>query len=44
MATIQTADATLTFLKSVVPGAGTFTVTGNANATAATTVAFTVQN
>jgi hypothetical protein len=43
-ATIQTADATLTFLKSVVPGAGTFTVTGNANATAATTVAFTVQN
>jgi len=43
-ATIQTADATLTFLKSVVPGAGAFTITGNANATAATTVAFTVQN
>ncbi len=43
-ATLQTADATLTFIKSVVPGAGSFVITGNANATAATKVAFTVQN
>lgn len=44
LAVVQTADATLTFIKSVVPGAGSFTITGNAAATAATTVAFVVLN
>lgn len=43
-AVIQTADATLTTLLRVVPGAGTFTITGNANATAATNVGWIVFN
>lgn len=41
---IQTADATLTFIKSCVPASGSFTITGNANATAATKVGFLVFN
>lgn len=41
---LQTTDATLTFIKSCVPSAGSFTVTGNANATAAVTVGFLVIN
>lgn len=41
---LQTADGTLTTIRSVVPGSGSFTVTGNANATAATKVAFLVIN
>jgi hypothetical protein len=44
LAQIQTADATLLYIKSVVPGAGSFVITGNANATAATTVAWVVIN
>jgi hypothetical protein len=43
-ATMQATDATCTSIKSVVPTAGSFTVTANANCTAATKVAFTVQN
>lgn len=41
---LQFADATLTFIKTCVPGAGSFTITGNANATANTKVGFTVFN
>lgn len=41
---LENNDATLTFLKSVVPGAGSFTVTGNANATAAVNFKFVVVN
>jgi hypothetical protein len=41
---LQVADATLTQILRVVPGAGSFTITGNANATAATKVAFIVIN
>jgi hypothetical protein len=37
-------DATLTFVKSVVPAAGSFTITGNAAATANTKVGFLVIN
>lgn len=37
-------DATLTSIKSIVPGAGSFTVTGNANATANTKFGFLVIN
>jgi hypothetical protein len=43
-AVLQFQDATLTFLRGVVPGAGSFTINGNANATAATKVAFIVIN
>ncbi len=43
-AALQFVDATLTEVLSVVPGAGSFTINGNANATAATKVAFTVTN
>lgn len=39
-AQLQTADGTLTFIKSVVPGAGSFVVTGNASATGNTDVAW----
>lgn len=42
LAQLATADATLTFIKSVVCAAGSFTVTGNANATADTKVSFIV--
>jgi hypothetical protein len=38
------ADATLTSILGVTPGAGSFTVTGNANATAAKTFSFLVVN
>lgn len=41
---IQTADATCTFIKSVVPSSGSFVVTVNANCTAATVVGFIVFN
>jgi hypothetical protein len=41
---IQSADATLTGIVSVVPGAGSFTFTGNAAATAACKVGFIVIN
>jgi len=41
---LQANDATLTDIKSVVPAAGSFTVTGNAAATAATAFAFLVIN
>lgn len=43
-AMLQTADATLTSIKSIVPGAGSFTITGNANATANTNVCWFVVN
>lgn len=41
---IRTADATCTFVKSVVAGAGTFTITMNAACTAETSVGFMVTN
>jgi len=41
---IQSADATLTGIVSVVPSAGSFVFTGNANATAACKVGFIVVN
>jgi hypothetical protein len=44
VAVLQFVDATLTQILSVVPGAGSFTVTGNANATAATKVGWIVFN
>lgn len=44
IATLESADATLTTLLRVVPGAGSFVVTGNANATAATAFKFAVLN
>lgn len=37
-------DATFTQILSCVPGAGSFTITGNANATAATKISFVVYN
>lgn len=40
----ETADATLTTILSVVPGAGSFVVTGNAAATATTKFSFLVVN
>ena len=43
-ATLQFGDATLTTILRVVPGSGSFVITGNANATAATKVAFFVIN
>jgi hypothetical protein len=43
-ATLQFVDATLTTIRTVVPGAGSFVITGNGNATAATKVAFFVVN
>lgn len=42
MVMLETNDATATFLKSVVPAAGSFTVTVNANATATTKFSFFV--
>jgi len=42
--TLQFIDATFTQILSVVPGAGSFTITGNAVATAATKIAFLVVN
>lgn len=44
LAVLQTTDAALLYIKSVVPGSGSFTITGNATATAAVTVAFLVIN
>lgn len=44
VAFLQTADGTLTFIKSVVPGAGSFVITGNANATGTTKVGWVVFN
>lgn len=41
---IRTADATCTFVKSVVPSAGSFTITLNAGCTAETSVGFLVLN
>lgn len=41
---LQTADGTLTFVKSVVPAAGSFVVTGNANATGNTNFGWFVFN
>lgn len=42
--TIRTADATATFIKSIVPGSGSFVITLNAAATAETSVGFLVTN
>jgi hypothetical protein len=42
LATLNSTDGTLLYLKSVVPADGSFTITGNANATAATKVTFLV--
>lgn len=44
IATLQFVDATLTQILSVVPGSGSFTITGNATATASTKIAFLVVN
>lgn len=41
---IRTADATATFIKSIVPGSGSFVITLNAAATAETSVGFVVTN
>lgn len=41
---IQTADATFTDIHSVVPSNGSFTITGNANATGTTKICFFVVN
>lgn len=42
-AVLQSNDATLTQLLRVVPGSGSFTITGNGNATAATNVAWSLE-
>lgn len=42
-AVLQTVDATLTQVLSVVPASGSFTVHGNANATAATNIAWRLE-
>jgi VCBS repeat-containing protein len=42
--TLETIDGTLTQILTCVPGAGTFTVTGNANATGTTKFSFVVMN
>lgn len=42
--TLEFIDATLTTILTVVPGAGSFVVTGNANATAATKFGWVVIN
>lgn len=44
LAVLQFVDATATQILSVVPGSGSFTITANANATAATKIAFLVIN
>lgn len=44
MAVIRTADATLTSIKNVVPSANSFVITGNAVATAETSIGFVVIN
>lgn len=44
IAVLRSADATLTFIKSVVTAAGSFTVTGNAAATGACAFDFLVVN
>lgn len=43
-AVVSSVDGTLTSLKSVVPGAGSFVITGNANATGVTNVDWFVLN
>lgn len=42
--TLEFVDATLTFIRTAIPTAGSFTVTGNANATAATKFSWLVIN
>lgn len=42
--TLEFIDATLTTILTVVPGSGSFVVTGNANATAATQIGWVVIN
>lgn len=42
LVTLEFIDATLTQILTVVPGAGSFVVTGNGNATAATKIGWTV--
>lgn len=44
LAWLMQTDATLTFIKSIIPGAGSFTITGNANATANCKFGFLVIN
>ena len=44
LCTLLTADATATFIKSAVPGAGSFTITVNAAATAEINIAWAVIN
>ena len=44
LAQLQTIDGTLLYIKAVVPTSGAFTITGNATATGAVTVAFLVIN
>lgn len=44
VATLEFIDATLTTILTVIPGAGSFVITGNANATAATKFSWTVIN
>lgn len=44
LVTLEFIDATLTQILTVVPGAGSFVVTGNANATAATKFSWLVIN
>jgi hypothetical protein len=44
LVSLNSADATLTFIKSAAPGAGSFVVTGNAAATATTVFDFVVIN
>lgn len=41
---LQFSDATLTSIKCVIPASGSFVITGNATATAATKVGFVVFN
>ena len=41
---LEFVDATLTFIKAVIPAAGSFTITGNANAAADTKFSWLVIN
>lgn len=42
--TLEFVDATLTFIRTAIPAAGSFTVTGNANAAAATRFGWQIIN
>lgn len=42
LVTLESVDTTLTFLRAAAPGAGAFTVTGNANATAAAKFSYSI--